>query len=316
VRAIEEVEEREESEGRGDGGKGKDKDKDVVVAEKSPSIEQSDAATSPATESQALVTTDHVATATSTTSNASTTTALIRHAPPTATLDPSLTQLVIPNSLPTASPTRTPSPTSDLREVPLAPASHLYRALYEAGLPETAIVTRDGEVVPVREVASGTGGQVVMRGREVAERREVLEKQVMEEEKDEREKVVPGWGYRVSFLVAVRGRRGRWGLEAEPKYRTNAGQARNSLYFGPDADVSPLVPVSIAPPSNANELRQAPREIKHANTRLPDEEEEEDVARRRVGSSRRGTSPSRSAVGAAISGTPCECVAERGERQR
>jgi len=263
--------EKEEESVEGGKGQGKDKGKEGdVLALEDPSS-KSDTEASHTADSQALVTTHDVA------DPATTTTALIRHAPPTATLSPSQTQLVIPNSLPTASPTRTPSPTSDLREVPLSPASHLYRALYEAGLPETAIVTRGGEVVPVREVASGTGGEVIMRGKEVEERREQVERKVMQEEKDEREKVVPGWGYR----------------------------ARNSLYFGPDADVSPLLPVSIAPPTNPNELRQAPREIKHANTRLPDEDDDEDVGRKAGGgSSRRGTSPSRSAVGAAISGTP------------
>ncbi len=84
-------------------------------------------------------------------------------------------------------------------------------------------------------------------------------------------------------------------------------KARNALYFGPDADVSPLLPVGN---TSTIETRQAPREINHANTRMPDEEEDEGGTR--AGNSRRGTSPSRSAVGAAISGTPCKSNAISG----
>ncbi len=104
-------------------------------------------------------------------------------------------QLVIANTLPTAPPPRPPSPTSDIHEVPLSPSLPLARALNEAGLPETAMTTSSGQIIPVREVASGSEG--FRRGKEVAERREEVERQVMADEKDEREKVVPTWGYKV-----------------------------------------------------------------------------------------------------------------------
>jgi protein DGCR14 len=74
--------------------------------------------------------------------------------------------------------------------------------------------------------------------------------------------------------------------------------------FGPDADVDPLKRPP-RPVLTSADLRQDPPEISHRNTRLPDDEENDG---RPTGgrSSARASSPSRSRVGAAISGTPCE----------
>ncbi len=77
--------------------------------------------------------------------------------------------------------------------------------------------------------------------------------------------------------------------------------------FGPDVDVDPtmLRPSSL---SSTSEARQAPPQIQHANTRLPDEDDDDNNLglNGKSSSSRRGTSPSRSKVAAAIGGTPCE----------
>lgn len=207
--------------------------------------------------------------------------ALAHPATEIATLDPSQTQLTIPNALPIADPVVI-APEVDLVETVLDPTDPLARALVEAGLPATAITARDGAVVPVREVATGTARDTIRRGEEERDRREAIERAVLAPDSDTREKHVPAWAYR----------------------------ARNALYFGPDADVSNLKPVSLPPPE-VGDLRQPVKEIKHANTRIPDEDDEDQHP---AGSSRRsgrGTSPSRSIVGAAISGTPCELGVDR-----
>jgi hypothetical protein len=72
--------------------------------------------------------------------------------------------------------------------------------------------------------------------------------------------------------------------------------------FGPDADVNPVFP-GPRPAMAAAQLRSDPPEIRHANTRLEDEDEGDDQD---ASSSRRGTSPSRSRVGAAIAGKQCK----------
>ncbi|KAF8337942.1 nuclear protein DGCR14 [Cantharellus anzutake] len=89
---------------------------------------------------------------------------------------------------------------------------------------------------------------------------------VMAPRKDMRSASVPGWRFK----------------------------ARNSLMFTPDADASPYHPPSSVPPSTGNE---PPKEVRHANTRLPEQSEE-------VPSSSVPPSPTRSRVAAAIMGTP------------
>lgn len=76
--------------------------------------------------------------------------------------------------------------------------------------------------------------------------------------------------------------------------------------FPPDADISPHVPPAFDPSLPS----QLPREIKHDNTRLPDDfsytVSERDNASSAGGSvSGFGGSPTRSEVKAAIAGTPC-----------
>jgi protein DGCR14 len=77
-------------------------------------------------------------------------------------------------------------------------------------------------------------------------------------------------------------------------------QARNNLYFSADADTSPYPSLNAAPKPIG---RSAPPTISHAATRLPDEDEVR-PARAGTASSRRGSSPARSMVDAAIKGTP------------
>ncbi|KAJ9104347.1 hypothetical protein QFC19_003989 [Naganishia cerealis] len=194
---------------------------------------------------------------------------LVRRAPECDVPNIANTQLVIPNALPEGSLPPVRDDQSELVEIVLDPSTHLARALAEAGLPETAIVTRQGELVPSREVASGAGDGL---GRGEADRmqREAIEKQVMGELKDDREKLVPTWGYKT----------------------------RNALMFGPDANVNPVLP-GPRPALTAAQMRADPPEIRHANTRLEDEDEGDDQD---ASSSRRATSPSRSRVGAAIAG--------------
>ena len=72
--------------------------------------------------------------------------------------------------------------------------------------------------------------------------------------------------------------------------------------FGPDADVNPVLP-GPRPAMTATQIRADPPEIRHANTRLADEDPDDDQDAR---SSRRATSPSRSRVGAAIAGVQCK----------
>ncbi len=102
--------------------------------------------------------------------------------------------LPIPNSLPIAPITN--SPDEDSVELLLNPSTHLARALHQAGLPETAIVNLDGDVVPVREMASGSGDGLG-RGVEEREKRERVEREVVAESKDMRGKVVPAWAFKV-----------------------------------------------------------------------------------------------------------------------
>jgi protein DGCR14 len=132
--------------------------------------------------------------------------ALVRRAPALNAPDISQTQLTIPNALPEETTANTDVDANTLHEIPLDPASHLARALAHAGLPETAIVTRQGTLVPQREVASGAGDGL---GRGDADRkeREELERRVMGEERDERGTLVPTWGYKVGPTTSFSARR-------------------------------------------------------------------------------------------------------------
>lgn len=130
--------------------------------------------------------------------------ALIRPAPSLNAPDISDQQLVIPNALPSAQILQNePAKDKDaLTELPLPADSHLARALNEAGLPETAMMNQDGQLVPARDLANGSGDGLG-RGELERKKRELIEKAVMADEKDSRERTVPTWAYRVS--VATRG---------------------------------------------------------------------------------------------------------------
>ncbi|KAF9512356.1 hypothetical protein BS47DRAFT_1376983 [Hydnum rufescens UP504] len=71
---------------------------------------------------------------------------------------------------------------------------------------------------------------------------------------------------------------------------------RNALMFAPDADVSPYHSQA-DPTSNATPTTGDPKVVKHANTRLPTQSESD-------AASSVPPSPTRSRIGAAISGTP------------
>ena len=75
--------------------------------------------------------------------------------------------------------------------------------------------------------------------------------------------------------------------------------------FPADADSNPYPKSRNAAALPMDAGRQAPPAISHANTRLPDEEEVGLAGGTRSGS-RRGSSPARSWVDAAVKGTPCE----------
>jgi hypothetical protein len=122
---------------------------------------------------------------------------LIRTAPSLNAPDVSDQQLVIPNALPRASTSTQKSPQNTLTELPLPAESHLARALNEAGLPETALLNKDGQLVPARDITSGSG-EGLGRGDLEKAKREMIEKQVMSGESDTRERTVPTWAYKVS----------------------------------------------------------------------------------------------------------------------
>ncbi|RSH87023.1 hypothetical protein EHS25_003511 [Saitozyma podzolica] len=161
----------------------------------------------------------------------------------------------------------------NLREEPLPPEHPLGRALSQAGLPATALVSaEDGALVPLREATSGSG-QGRGRGDEEKHRREETERAVMGEEREE-------------HLGLAESGADHWGFKT-----------RNNFYFSADANTNPYPTRNTTLPSVS---RQAPPAISHANTRLPEEEEPAPSSR----SSRRGSSPSRSLVDAAVKGTP------------
>ncbi|KAK4688752.1 protein DGCR14, partial [Tremellales sp. Uapishka_1] len=172
-------------------------------------------------------------------------------------------------------------PPPALSEEPLPPSHPLHHALTTAGLPTTALISSaDGAVVPHRDVADG-GGEGRGRGEEERSRRSELEKRVMGDE--ERETVSLGgsgadlWGYK----------------------------ARNNFFYPADAHVLPYAAVvakSTDSKLSMDKARQAPPAISHSNTRLPDDEDVPSASK--AGSSRRGSSPARSWVDAAVKGTP------------
>ncbi|ORY31313.1 nuclear protein DGCR14 [Naematelia encephala] len=161
-----------------------------------------------------------------------------------------------------------------LAERPIPSDHPLNRALASAGLPTTALISLgDRAIVPHREVTSGAGEG---RGRGENDRviRDLTERSVMGNEEKE--------------VVSLGGSGAdQWG------YKT-----MNNLMFPADANTKSYPDhrksVSVA-------TRQAAREIKHSNTRLPDEDESEPLYSKE---SRRGSSPARSWVDAAVKGTP------------
>ncbi|WVQ77063.1 hypothetical protein IAR50_006742 [Cryptococcus sp. DSM 104548] len=161
-------------------------------------------------------------------------------------------------------------------EIPLPPKHPLAEALTDAGLPTTALISaKDGQIVPHREVATGTGDR---RDLGEEEGRLEVEKRVMGD--GETETVSLG-GSGVDF----------W------RYK-----ARNNLMYPADADSDPY-----AKPSSIHTFPiNGPRpSIAHANTRIP--EEDEKGLGTRAGSTK-ASSPSRSVVSAAVRGGPRESM--------
>ena len=78
----------------------------------------------------------------------------------------------------------------------------------------------------------------------------------------------------------------------------NLLQTRNSLMFSPDADISPYDGPTSLPTSQP---KGPPKQIMHANTRLPEQSNEDGET-----VSTAPSSPTRSKIGAAIAGTSCE----------
>jgi protein DGCR14 len=92
----------------------------------------------------------------------------------------------------------------NLREEPLPPEHPLGRALSQAGLPATALVSaEDGALVPLREATSGSG-QGRGRGDEEKHRREETERAVMGEEREEHLGLAGSgadhWGFKVGRI--------------------------------------------------------------------------------------------------------------------
>ncbi|TYJ52035.1 hypothetical protein B9479_007364 [Cryptococcus floricola] len=164
-------------------------------------------------------------------------------------------------------------PTQLSTEIPLPPKHPLAEALTDAGLPTTALISaKDGQIVPHREVATGSDA------RATGQEGQALEKSVMGE--GDKETVSLG-GSGVDL----------W------KYK-----ARNNLMYPADADADPYA----KPPSIHTLPINGPRpSIAHANTRIP--EEDTGAMGTRAGSTR-ASSPSRSVVSAAVRGGPREAM--------
>jgi len=180
-------------------------------------------------------------------------------------------------------------PADSVVETALPEEHPLNKALVAAGLPGTALVSvEDGQIVPRREVVSG-GGEGRGRGEIDRAKRDEIEKAVLG---NEREEYLPlsgsggdQWGYKVCLLL-----------------NENADeQTRNNFFFPADANTAPY-PTGAAPKPIG---RSAPPTISHAATRLPDEDEVRPLGLRAgTTSSRRGSSPARSLIDAAVKGTP------------
>lgn len=107
-----------------------------------------------------------------------------------------------------ATASRRDRPASELEERPIPLDHPLNKALVDAGLPATALVSvLDGAIVPQRDTASGSG-EGRGRGDEEKQRRQQLQQVVLGDE--EREHVPLGgsgadhWGFKASFLVDLR----------------------------------------------------------------------------------------------------------------
>jgi len=79
------------------------------------------------------------------------------------------------------------------------------------------------------------------------------------------------------------------------------GQARNSLMFSPDADESPYH----VDPRKLPEVKGPPKTIVHSGTRIDAQEH----SNSHTPSASEPSSPTRSRINAAISGTPCMSTA-------
>ncbi|WWD20824.1 hypothetical protein CI109_105301 [Kwoniella shandongensis] len=162
--------------------------------------------------------------------------------------------------------------TSSVTEIALPPKHPLTQALTDAGLPATALISKeDGTIVPHREVTSGAD-QGRGRGSDDSKSRTAIERAAMGDQ--EAETVSLGgsgadlWGYK----------------------------ARNNLMFPADSNTDPY-----PKPRETMNTAVMPPTINHSNTRLPEEEPEPTGSRQ---GSRRGSSPARSWVDAAVRGTP------------
>jgi len=109
---------------------------------------------------------------------------------------------------------------------------------------------------------------------------------VLARKKDSRSAGVDGWKFKVRLFP-----------RSCHEWCSYSGQARNGLMFPPDADASPY-----HPPPQTKEAERNPKIVKHANTRLP-EQDEDGLGSRSLS---QPPSPTRSRIDAAITGTPCE----------
>ncbi|KAK8850649.1 hypothetical protein IAR55_004568 [Kwoniella newhampshirensis] len=162
--------------------------------------------------------------------------------------------------------------TIPVTEIALPPKHPLTQALTDAGLPATALISKDdGAIVPHREITSGAD-QGRGRGSADSESRNKVERAAMGDQE------------RGSLSLGGSGA-DMWG------YTT-----RNNLMFPADSNTNPY-----PKPREAANTAVMPPIINHSNTRLPEEEHEPSGSRQ---GSRRGSSPARSWVDAAVRGTP------------
>lgn len=112
---------------------------------------------------------------------------------------------------------------------------------------------------------------------------------VLAQKKDTRPAGVDAWKFKVIVLLP---------FLFTLMFLSYGFQTRNSLMFTPDADISPYDPSAS---SSSTKTKVDPKVIKYGNTRLP-EQDVTDQSR----SLSAPSSPTRSRIDAAISGTPCK----------